>query len=63
MSDARYQRHTALIHLAIAALSLGAAAWLGCLGSFNSVPGLALGAATNALIGIEKLDLLRRGKA
>jgi hypothetical protein len=63
VSDAPYQHRTALIHLGIAAVSLGAAAWLAWAGAYAGIVGLLLSAATNGLIGYEKWDLLRRGKA
>jgi hypothetical protein len=63
VSDVRYQRETALVHVAIAAVSLGAAAWLAWAGAYAGIVGLLLSAATNGLIGWEKWDLLRRGKA
>jgi hypothetical protein len=63
MSDARYQKETALVHVAIAAASLGAAACLAWAGAYAGIVGLLLSAATNGLIGWEKWDLLRRGKA
>jgi hypothetical protein len=58
-----YQRRTALIHGAIAVASVVAAAWLAWAGAYAGIVGLLLSAATNAAIGYEKLDLLRRGKA
>jgi hypothetical protein len=58
-----YQKRTAAIHAVIAALSLAAAAWMAWAGAYTSVAGLVLSALTNAAIGHEKWDLLRRGKA
>jgi hypothetical protein len=63
VSDARYQKHTATIHLLLALTSLGAAGWLAWAGAYAGIVGLLLSAATNAAIGHEKWDLLRRGKA
>jgi hypothetical protein len=63
LADEYYQRRTAWIHGAITAVSLGAAAWLAWAGAYAGIVGLLLSAATNAAIGYEKLDLLRRGKA
>jgi hypothetical protein len=58
-----YQKRTALIHGAIAVISLVAAAWMAWAGAYTSVAGLVISAVTNGLIGWEKWDLLRRGKA
>jgi hypothetical protein len=63
VSTPGYQRRTAWIHGAIALLSLGGAAWLAWAGAYAGIVGLLLSAATNAAIGWEKWDLLRRGKA
>jgi hypothetical protein len=63
MSDPRYQRQTALIHLTLAGVSLAAAVGLWWAGAYAGITGLLISLATNALIGWEKWDLLRRGKA
>jgi hypothetical protein len=63
MATPGYQRRTAWIHGAIAVASVVAAAWMAWAGAYTSVTGLVLSALTNAAIGWEKWDLLRRGKA
>lgn len=65
MSDPRYQRHTGGYHLGLATACLLAVAgllWYQALNAGSAV-GLLLTSVTNALIGWEKFDLLRRGKA
>lgn len=63
MSDPRYQRHTAAIHLILAFVSLTGAIVMWWIASYSSIAGLVLSTLTNFLIGIEKLDLIHRGKA
>lgn len=65
MSDPRYQRHTGAYHLGLSIASLLAIAGLAWWQALNagSAVGLLLTSVTNALVGWEKFDLLRRGKA
>lgn len=63
MSDSQYQKHTALYHMVLAAGCVTAVGWCVWRGSVSPTVGLMLTAVTNVLIGLEKLNLLRRGKA